>query len=430
MTNRKALGPWARLSAKVYQDGTWLDCGKEARLLFLTGIAIAKDANDNGRVDLRIVIGTMYGVMEAHEVEMAAMELVDNGLWSNEGNGRYLVRSFLKWNESTDEQEDRKDRKRIGALKTNHRLGRHSETVDDCPLCVADGHVSPGQGPIDPGRYSDAGSERLSDADIDKDVDVDVDIDEERDGESEQSSDDIEHSAVAVELAEHLGRSIALRPENSKAKRASKAWITEMGRMIRLDHRDPNDIRSMIDWLFVRGGKQAHFHARNVRCPKKLREKYDTLRADRADEGFTPQAEQIPQERVERFCQFFHEHSRVGRPLETIQESGDWAHQWEQPARQLMSTIAETAELAALVQFAFSPDCYRGQSVSSPAGLVRSFDGIRAEFEGHQAQNARAKAGPIATRVHEGCCDGSGVIDTPEGVAQCPGVPTTSGAHT
>ena len=423
-SDRKKLGSWARLSAKVYQDSNWLDCGKEARLVFLTGIAIAKDLNDDGRVDLRIVIGSMYGVMESHEVEMAAGELVDNNLWSNEGNGRYLVRSFLKWNESTGEQSDHKSRKRVGALTTNHKLGRHSTQLDDCPLCQSEGNVSPGQRPIEPSRSSDAASERYSDADIDIDRDVDID----REKMSQPSCDDTTEVTEATALAEHLAASIALRPENSKRGRSTDAWVTEIDRMIRLDDRDPADIRAMIDWLFVTGGRQAHFWAKNVRSPKKLREKFDSLRSDRADEGFTPEAEQVDPDRVARFCMYFHDRAKPGRPLETIQESGDWRSQWEQPARQLLVAVPSSADLAQLVDFALSPDCFRGKGVSNPGGLWQKLDGIRLELEGQQASSNRLKAPPTNVRVHDGCCDGSGIIDGPSGVAQCPGVQATQGA--
>lgn len=143
--SRKELGQWARLSAKIYQDPDFLTCSKDARLCYLTGIAIAKDLNQDGRVHMWALVGAMYGVMESHEVELVAAELVDRGLWSSEGGGTYFVRAFLKWNESSDEQSDARNRKRLGALKTNHRRGLHVQNVDDCPLCAADEPVSPGQ---------------------------------------------------------------------------------------------------------------------------------------------------------------------------------------------------------------------------------------------------------------------------------------------
>jgi hypothetical protein len=47
--------------------------------------------------------------------------------------------------------------------------------------------------------------------------------------------------------------------------------------MLRLDKRDPQDIRSTIQWLFNSCDKDAQFWSTNILSPKKLRKHYDRL---------------------------------------------------------------------------------------------------------------------------------------------------------
>ncbi len=250
--SRKTLGPWARLSAKVYQDDDWLDCGKDARLVFLTGIAIAKDLNDNGRVNLRVVIGAMYGVMEPHEVELAAAELVDHGLWSNEGNGRYLVRSFLKWNESTEDQDAARERKIVGAHRTNHRLGRHASFVDGCPTCLEESQqgVSPGQG-------ADASSDAIA-TEAANATASQTETETETETETlEKSGLPADSAPVVSSLCDHLADRIEAHREGDRPAITAR-WHTDMDKLIRLgplglatkDPKNETKIRASIDAIF------------------------------------------------------------------------------------------------------------------------------------------------------------------------------------
>lgn len=139
MTDRRApdgRGPWARLSAGIVHDGDWLDLNAGGRLCFVTSLALAKATNEDGRFSLRAMIGVQAGALTEKQVRAAAADIVAAGLWEHDGGDRYVVRSYTRWNESVAEQDERRDSKRVGALRTNHKLGRHDERPEsDCPDC-------------------------------------------------------------------------------------------------------------------------------------------------------------------------------------------------------------------------------------------------------------------------------------------------------
>jgi hypothetical protein len=56
-----------------------------------------------------------------------------------------------------------------------------------------------------------------------------------------------------------------------------RTWSKEVDLMLRLDKRDPQDIRSTIQWLFNSCDKDAQFWSTNILSPKKLRKHYDRL---------------------------------------------------------------------------------------------------------------------------------------------------------
>lgn len=128
---------WARLSAGIIHDPDWLALDAAGRLVFMTGIALAKAANRDGELSLRAMTGVMVGALTPRQVQRAADDLVAIGLWEGAGHpDRYRVTGFLQWNESTGEQDARRGRKITGAHRTNHQLGRHTEPEPDCPDCA------------------------------------------------------------------------------------------------------------------------------------------------------------------------------------------------------------------------------------------------------------------------------------------------------
>jgi hypothetical protein len=82
--------------------------------------------------------------------------------------------------------------------------------------------------------------------------------------------------SVEIGLAELLFKKIALFLDNPKIPDFQK-WAVEVDYMIRIDKRDPEDIRKMIEWLHSAG---PIFWRKNVLSTAKLREKWDRLKAE------------------------------------------------------------------------------------------------------------------------------------------------------
>ena len=74
-----------------------------------------------------------------------------------------------------------------------------------------------------------------------------------------------------LRLAVHLFSKIKARNAEARAPDL-QAWAKHIGYMIRLDHRDPEKIRAVIDWA-----QQDQFWSENILSTSKLREKYDQL---------------------------------------------------------------------------------------------------------------------------------------------------------
>jgi hypothetical protein len=58
---------------------------------------------------------------------------------------------------------------------------------------------------------------------------------------------------------------------NDKRPTVTKAWVTDMDRLMRLDGRDPQQIVRVIQWLYSSPDSVATFWAPNIQSPKKLR---------------------------------------------------------------------------------------------------------------------------------------------------------------
>jgi hypothetical protein len=77
-------------------------------------------------------------------------------------------------------------------------------------------------------------------------------------------------------LANHLADWI--ERNGSKRPKVTPEWIREIERMHRIDNRDLDAIRQMIDWC-----QQDSFWRGNILSPKKLRKHYDTMRLRAGD---------------------------------------------------------------------------------------------------------------------------------------------------
>lgn len=74
-------------------------------------------------------------------------------------------------------------------------------------------------------------------------------------------------------LADSVHRRTGRRPT------VTKAWITTMERMLRIDHRSPQDVEGCIGWV-----ENHDFWATNILSPDKLRKHFDRLKLQAASE--------------------------------------------------------------------------------------------------------------------------------------------------
>jgi hypothetical protein len=77
--------------------------------------------------------------------------------------------------------------------------------------------------------------------------------------------------SLCAEMANAVGDFTGKRPT------PSKTWCQDMERMVRIDGRDPAEIRRVIQWLYSSSDDVAVFWAPNVLCPGKLRTKWATI---------------------------------------------------------------------------------------------------------------------------------------------------------
>ena len=130
---KRIPGEFVPADVNLANDPAIMAAGYRAELLFRRANEYAKRLNRDGviyPVELPVIAHGIPG-----KPQQLAGVLIDAGLWVDTDEG-IIIRSFLKWNMSQAEQEESRARNRAGAIKTNHRRGRHDETPDaECPLC-------------------------------------------------------------------------------------------------------------------------------------------------------------------------------------------------------------------------------------------------------------------------------------------------------
>lgn len=126
------------LDLNLPRDPAIRRAGPDAELLFIRGLIYLKQSDLDGVIPEFDIDVVSVGL---RNVRRAVDSLVAQGLWEKRPGG-WHVRSWLKWNLSQAEQADKKQKARIGALKTNHSQGRHEEPNEECPLCQGNGEAA------------------------------------------------------------------------------------------------------------------------------------------------------------------------------------------------------------------------------------------------------------------------------------------------
>ena len=113
-------------------DPLIIAAGALAELLFRRGNEYCKRVGNDGVFPKAAI--DAFGLRIPGKLTTHAQALVDVGLWADEGDS-FRVTKYLCWNMSQEQMRDARERKRIGALKTNHKRGLHAAPVPDCPDC-------------------------------------------------------------------------------------------------------------------------------------------------------------------------------------------------------------------------------------------------------------------------------------------------------
>lgn len=127
---RRIPGEFVPCDVNLSTDPAIMRAGPLAELLYRRALEYVKRNDRDGQIhviELPLIAHGIPGKPSAH-----AEALVGQGLWQSNCDG-WVIRSWLKWNLSQAEQTEEKERKRLGAIKTNHR--KHAEPDSSCPIC-------------------------------------------------------------------------------------------------------------------------------------------------------------------------------------------------------------------------------------------------------------------------------------------------------
>lgn len=83
--------------------------------------------------------------------------------------------------------------------------------------------------------------------------------------------------ALCMKFAGQLSERGYVKPEAVTSTACSKRWVLDMEQLLRLDGRDPGQVRRVLDWLHAGTDEVASFWRTNVRSPAKLREKWAVM---------------------------------------------------------------------------------------------------------------------------------------------------------
>ena len=111
---------FVQLEVDYYTNDKFGTVSAEGERLFLRALCLAKDRLTDGHLSRRLL-----GFLCLGEIEAAAAELVDAGLWAG-ADGGWQITGFLKRNKSADEIADATSQKRTAA-RDRQRECRHSK---------------------------------------------------------------------------------------------------------------------------------------------------------------------------------------------------------------------------------------------------------------------------------------------------------------
>ncbi len=117
--------------------------GIDGELLYYRSLIWCKaNAWTNGFIPASELEAVGKRIPEARRAKAAAL-LVVVGYWveyvNEDGELGWLIPSWLAWNPSREEMDEKRARRTLGSQQTNHRRWhKRAEPRDDCPFCEAE----------------------------------------------------------------------------------------------------------------------------------------------------------------------------------------------------------------------------------------------------------------------------------------------------
>jgi hypothetical protein len=254
MGRPKSKGAYVPLAAQYFMDDAILAVGPDAELLFVRCISFLAAVPSDGFItdrQLRNIVGSGL-----RNVPRRIALLTEVGLLEASPGG-FVVRSWTKWNRTTEE---------VGRLLARDRERKAQKDAADAP-----------------------NSARNPDG-IQSDSELQSSTEQSRAVESTTTSSDA-YGADVVELCDLLANLV--RANGHTVGQIGKAWHQSCERLMRLDGYTPDQIAVIIRWA------TAHeFWATNIRSMPKLREQFSTLRAQRNRDLAAKPAKKTKEEQI------------------------------------------------------------------------------------------------------------------------------------
>lgn len=238
-------GPFVPLSVSYRENDRMLGVEPLAELVFVRGLAFAKEKFSDGfigRRQVRLLAGDLEQTYDV-DGDFLINQLVTVGLWEVVPGG-WVVEGWADWNAL--------DSSRAGTLGNHERWHvRKGTTSPDCPHCdrgdsgATDGDIAPESGSASPSSQYRAETDHIPSSD-------------------ERRED--------VDFLCDLLASLAVENGATKAK-VTKAWRTEARRLLDLDNVPLSEAERVMRWAL-----SDSFWRANVLSMPKFREKFDQLK--------------------------------------------------------------------------------------------------------------------------------------------------------
>jgi hypothetical protein len=275
--------PWIKLYPEILDDLKMRRLTSEQRWLWITVLCLANKSPVPG--SLMITKSMPMSLLDVAEsallsskddqnleqiVEDAFAKFEQLDMIKRDENGTVTVCNFMK-------RQGRKPSNAPEEVKKRVKKHRDKKKIEECNApCNA---VKRAETPLD------------IDKEEDKEVDLEINV-----------AAPPEPQPIHHELTELLVKRIVVQqPSNRLSKKpyrdsAKRTWPSEFEKMIRLDARDPPEIREMIEWV-----TQHSFWASNVLSARKLREKWDQLKIVKTSEERSGKNKSIDQKIIQHW---------------------------------------------------------------------------------------------------------------------------------